>query len=652
MTLLAPRSRPPRATARTEARRGVDLRPALVGLLALGVAALGAKAWGQDDTVITSHGYSFYGDLKYPADYTHFDYVNPDAPKGGEVSLSRLGTFDSMNPYTRKGRAGVYSWSLYESLLGESLFSGESLPGDVYGEVYGLLAERLEYDEGKNWVIFHMRPEAKFSDGTPVTAHDVAFSHNLLLDQGLQSYAEAVRKRIPKVEVLDDHKIKFHFAPDISRRSLIDQVGGVPVWSKSWYEESGARLDESRLEISPGSGPYILDEVEVNRRIVYKRNPDYWGWDLAINKGRYNFDTIRIEYFADDAAAFEGFKAGEYRFRPEGNSKQWATAYDFPAVDRGHVVREEIADGSPPTPSGFVFNLGKEKMQDKRVREALSLAYNFEWTNESLQFGLFKQRSSYTQDTPLMATGVPEGAELAFLESLGDLVPAEMLTEEAVMAHTSNGERLNDRRNLRRASRLLEDAGWTVGDDGLRRNAAGELFTISFPLNSASSATLQAILTNYSNNVEALGIDISIEKVDPSQYTLRERDRDYDMIFDSYAAFLGTGTGLHQRYGSEAAEYSLFNPAGLASPLVDTIIDASLSAETREEEEVSLTALDRALRFERMMIPVWYNDVTWVAYWDIYEHPEDIPPFAVGALDFWWVNPDKEQALKDEGVLD
>jgi len=650
MTLLAPRRRPARAT--TTSRRMPDLRPAVAGLIALGLAAWGVEAVGEEDKIIVSHGYSFYGDLKYPADYSHFDYVNPNAPKGGEISLSRLGTFDSMNPYTRKGRAGVYSWSLYESLLGDSLYSGESLPGDVYGEAYGLLAERLEYDEGKNWVIFYMRPEARFSDGTPVTAHDVAFSHNLLLDQGLQSYAEAVRKRIPNVEVIDDHTIKFYFAPDISRRSLIDQVGGVPVWSKKWYEETGARLDESRLEISPGSGPYILDEVEVNRRIVYKRNPDYWGWDLPINQGRYNFDTIRIEYFADDAAAFEGFKAGEYLFRPEGNSKQWASAYDFPAVRDGLVKREEIADGTPPTPSGFVFNLGREHLQDKRVREALSLAYNFEWTNESLQFGLFKQRNSYTQDTPLMATGVPEGAELAFLQSLGDLVPEEMLTTEVVMAHSSSADRLNDRRNLRRAARLLEEAGWTVGDDGKLRNADGEVFTISFPLNSSSSATLQAVLTNYANNVEALGIDISIEKVDPSQYTLRERDRDYDMLFDSYAAFLGTGTGLMQRYGSEAAAYSLFNPAGLASPLVDAIIDASLNATNRDDEQIALTALDRALRFERIMIPVWYNDVAWVAYWDLYERPTETPPFAIGALDFWWVNPEKEQALKDAGALD
>ena len=247
---------------------------ALSGLsLAMIVAATLAQA---DDSakITTSHGYSFYGDLKYPADYTHFDYVNPDAPKGGEISLGVVGTFDSMHPYTRKGRAGVLSTIMYESLLGEGP-SGAAAPADVYAEYYGLLAERLEYDEGKNWVIFYMRPEARFSDGTPVTAHDIAFSHNLLLDEGLKSYADAVRKRIPKVEVIDDHTIKFYFTAGISRRSLIDQVGFVPAWSKAWYEKTGAGLNESRLEVSPGSGAYMIETVDVNRRIVYKRNPDY-----------------------------------------------------------------------------------------------------------------------------------------------------------------------------------------------------------------------------------------------------------------------------------------------------------------------------------------------------------------------------------------
>lgn len=608
-----------------------------------------ATVLAAQEKTTTSHGYSFYGDLKYPADYTHFDYVNPDAPKGGEISLGVVGTFDSMHPYTRKGRAAALSTVMYESLLGEGV--NGAAPADVYGEYYGLLAERLEYDEDKNWVKFYMRPEARFSDGTPVTAHDIAFSHNLLLDEGLKSYADAVRKLIPKVEVIDDHTIKFYFTEGVSRRSLIEQVGGVPAWSKKWYEETGASLNESRLEVSPGSGPYVIDDVDVNRRVVYKRDPDYWGNDLPFNVGRNNFDSIRVEYFGDDTAAFEAFKAGEYTFRREGDSKKWATGYDFPKAKTGDIVIEELPDGSPPVPTGIVFNLGKPILQDRRVREAIALAYNFEWTNESLQYGLFKQRASFTQDTDLMANGAPEGDELAFLQSFGDLVPSEMLTEPARMPHTSNPVRLLDRRNARAANKLLDDAGWPVGEGGVRRNANGETLKLNFLYNSATSSTLAAVMENFVSNVRVLGIDITLEKVDASQYTSRERDRDYDMLYDQYAAFLGTGTGLMQRFGSETAAFSLFNPAGLANPLVDKIIDRSLNASTRAEEYAAIRALDRALRYEFFMIPVWYNDSHWVAYYNQYEHPETIPPFSLGQLDFWWFNAEKAAELRASGAL-
>ncbi len=636
-----------RGMTRYHANRALEL---WVSFLVLLTMIYWASAAAAEDKMIVSHGYSFYGDLTYPPDYEHFSYVNPDAPKGGEIALSALGTFDSMNPYTRKGRGGALSTIMFESLLGDGN-GGISVPSDVYGESYGLLAERLEYPEGKDWVIFHMRKEARFSNGDPVTAHDIAFSHNLLLDDGLKSYADAVRKRIPKVEVIDDHTIKFYFTPGISRRSLIDQVGGVPAWSKKWYEENDARLDEARLVTSPGSGPYMIDTVDVNRRIVYKRNPDYWGKDLPFNVGRHNFDRIRIEYFGDENAAFEAFKAGEYTFRTEGNSRQWASAYDFPKVKNGQIIKKELPDGSPPTPSGIVFNLGREVFQDKRVREAVSLGFNFEWTNESLQFGLFKPRASFTQDTELMATGVPEGEELAFLQSLGDVVPADILTQEARVPHVSKADRLLDRRNLRRAMKLLEEAGWGVDANGKRVNAGGQPMTLTFLLNSAGSSTLRAVVENFASNLQAMGIDAIVEAVDASQYTARERDRDYDLVFDSYAAFLGTGTGLMQRYGSEAAQFSLFNPAGLASPLVDTIIEASLQAQSSEEERITLTALDRALRYEFIMIPTWYNDSFWVAYYDQYEHPEEIPAFALGQLDFWWYNQDKADALRAAGAL-
>ena len=379
-------------------------RRATLLLSGLGLAALVALAGpapAQDDTaetqaegskIITSHGYSFFGDLKYPADFEHFDFVNPEAPKGGEIAIEASGTFDSLNPFTVKGRAGALSSMMYESLLGEA--------ADDYNGAYCLLCESVEYPADKSWVIFHMRPEAKFSDGTPLTAHDVVFSHNLFIEQGLPSFSSGVKKLVLGAEALDDYTVKFTFADGVSRRSLIEQVGGGTVFSQKWFEETGARLDEPRFETSPGSGPYMLDSYDVDRRIVYKRNPDYWGADLPINQGRWNFDTIRVEYFADDSAAFEAFKAGEYTFRQETSSRQWANQYDFPAVQEGHVVKEDLPDGMPPNNTGFVFNLAKEKFADVRVREAIALAFNFEWTNESLQYGLFKHRESYYQDTP------------------------------------------------------------------------------------------------------------------------------------------------------------------------------------------------------------------------------------------------------------
>ena len=655
MLPLPGRRTPPRRDAQVNTKPADDQggQGWKLGLLALGLAsalAVQARADGHAEMIV-SHGYSFYGSLKYPADYTHFDHVNPDAPKGGEISFASVGTFDSMNPYSRKGRRASLSWMMYESLLGDMPTTGWSAAADTYGEGYCLLCTHLEYPKDKSWVIFHMRQDAFFSDGTPVTAHDVLFSHNLLLEQGLPSYAAAVKKRIPNAEVIDDYTIKFEFADGISRRSLIDQVGGVPVWSKKWFEETGARLDEARLETSPGSGAYVVDEIEVNRRVVYKRNPDYWGNDLPINRGRYNFDTIRVEYFADDTAAFEAFKAGEYTFRAEGDSQKWARAYAFPKVEDGFVKKVELPDGTPPTPTGIVFNLQKPILQDVRIREALSLGYNFEWTNESLQYGLFSQRTSYSEGTVMDAKDPATGEELALLQSLGDLVPAEMLSEPGRMPHTSNPDRLLDRRNLRKAMRLLDDAGWSVDDQGVRRNAEGQPLRLTFLFNSASSPTLSAVMENYVNNVNAMGVEVVLEKVDPSQYTLRERDKDYDLIFDSYVSLLGTGTGLHQRYGSEDAIISLFNPASLQSELVDTIIDASLAAQSREEEEYTLRALDRALRHEFIMIPVWYNPSTWVAYYDQYEYPDPLPPYALGQLDFWWFNADGNAALKDAGAL-
>ncbi|MFP7570869.1 extracellular solute-binding protein [Marivita sp. S2033] len=616
------------------------------GLLAIGMA-LGAQhvAAESHEEVVTAHGYSYFGNLDYPADYTHLDYVNPDAPKGGEIALGASGTFDSLNPYSRKGSSGALTSIQYDSLIEASV--------DAVGQYYGVVAHTLEYPESRDWVIFHMRPEATFWDGTPVTAEDVVYSHRLFVEQGLPSYAQAVGRMVTGAEALDEHTVKFTFDPALSKRSRIETVGNTPIFSKAWFEaDESRRLDEPRLEVAVGSGPYKLDSYDINRRIVYKRRDDYWGKDVPFNKGRHNYDTIRIEYFSDQTASFEAFKSGEYTIRVESDPKLWASGYDFPKIQSGAIVKYELPDGSPPNPTGFVFNLAKPQFSDRRVREAISLAFNFEWTNESLLFGLYSPRASFVEGTPIEAKDVPTGAELEFFEALGDIVPPEVISDPVRMFHSSDGSRLSDRGNMRKASALLNDAGWTVGDDGIRRNDQGQPLEITmlYPTNIQDS--VDAMHETYAQNLEQLGIMVNLEKVDPSQYTNRRRDRDYDMLYSTrYGSFLSTGGGLTQMYGSKEAEFSLFNPAGLASPLVDAILEASFTASSQEETDVALMALDRALRHEFFIVPTGYIADHWVAAYDMYEFPKALPPYDLGYLDLWWVNEDKAAALRASGAL-
>jgi len=604
--------------------------------LALAFAAVEARAESHE-TIITAHGYSTFGDLKYPADFAHLDYVNPDAPKGGEISIWSQGTFDNFNPYAREGRAGALATVGYESLL-----AGTS---DEISAEYCLVCSSLEYPESEDWVIFHMRPEARFSDGTPLTAQDVVFSHNILLEQGLPSYAEAVRALIPTVEALDDYTVKFTFAPDVPRKNLINQAGGVPIFSKAWFESHDVRLDEPSFEMSPGSGPYMLDSYTVNEQIIYRRNPDYWGNELPINVGRNNFDTIRVEYFADSTAAFEAFKAGEFTFRQENSSLSWATGYDFPAINNGWVVRDELEDGSLPGATGFVFNLRRERFQDIRVRQALALMYNFTWTNDSLQYGLFRQRESFWQGSDLAAKGVPEGRELELLQSVADLIDPAILTEEVTMPHVS-GDRQVDRGNLRLASDLLDQAGWVVGADGMRAKD-GQPLTLEFL---SISPSFDRIITPYVESLRQLGVDATYNRVDPAQYTNRERAFDWDMIFDGYSNGLEEGIGLDQRFGSDGVG-DVFNPSGYSSPAVDKLIEAVVAAEDREEMAAAVRAIDRIMRRELFIVPVWYLGKYWVAYYDMYEHPENLPPYGLGYLDYWWYNADKAEALRAAGAL-
>ncbi|ARO14041.1 microcin C transport system substrate-binding protein [Ketogulonicigenium robustum] len=632
----------PRSAAKAIAQRRTDWRSiAWAGALGVfGAVILAGAVKAQDAPTITTHGFTTFGDLselKYPADFQHLDYVNPDAPKGGTISIWAQGTFDNFNPYSREGRAGALANIGYESLL--------ETTADTVSDAYCLLCATIEYPENQDWVIFHMRPEARFSDGTPLTAHDVVFSHNLLLEQGLPSYASAVGEVILTVEALDDYTVKFTFAPDAPRKGLILQAGAVPVFSQAWYESSGARLDKIQVETSPGSGPYVRDDFSYSSYITYRRNPDYWGADLPINQGRANFDTIRVVYYADSNVAFEAFKAGEYTFRQENSSIVWATGYDFPALNNGYVLKDEMANGSLPPAVGMVMNLRRPQFQDIRVRQAIALMYNFTWTNDTLQYGLFQQRDSFWQGTALEAKGTPEGQELEDLQGVADLIDPAILTDEVTMPHTSGANQL-DRGNLRRALALMAEAGWESGPDG-KLMKDGQPLRIEFL---GYSPMFDRIITPFIENLNTLGIEANYNRIDPAQYTVRTRAMDYDMVYDGYDNGMEEGTGLSQRYGTYAVD-DVFNPAGYASPAVDKLIEDAVDAENFDEMAAAVRAIDRIMRHEMFVIPTWYNPNFWVSYFDMFEHPDNMPPYALGQLDFWWYNADKADGLRAAGVI-
>jgi len=449
----------------------LPMRPLVVVLLTTTIWLMFALAALAQDATIRSHGISTFGDLKYGPDFAHLDYVNPDAPKGGEISIWASGGFDSYNAYTIKGRAAALSTSPLESLL-----TGTS---DEIGSAYGLLAEGMEYPASRDWVIFALHSEARFSDGSPLTAEDVLFSYELLRDKGLSSFRGVITQMIASAEVIDPLHIKFTFTPDYPRRDVIQAAGSLPVFSKAEFLASGRDIEETSDVPYLGSGPYVFDSADEGRRVVWRRNPDYWGQDLPINIGRNNFDRIRIEYFADYEAAFEGFKAGAYTFRSEASSLIWATRYDFPALTNGWVIKTELPNGNISSGQAFVLNLRREKFQDPRVREAIGLMFNFEWSNESLFYGLYARTTSFWDNSELAASGTPTPEELALLEPLADQLPPGVLSDPAVMPATSGATQL-DRANMRSAAALLDEAGWVVGSDGIRRNAKGEKLVVEF----------------------------------------------------------------------------------------------------------------------------------------------------------------------------
>ena len=593
----------------------------------------------SDDHIIKSHGISTFGELKYEKDFTHLEYVNPNAPKGGEASIWAFGSFDSMHPYTTKGRSGSLSSIFFESLL-----TGTS---DEIDASYGLVAENIEYPEDRSWVIFNMRPEAKFSDGSPLTADDVLFSYELLKDKGLPSFRAVIEKEIEKVTIINKHKIKFEFKKGIPTRDLPASAGSLPIFSKKYYQTTGVNFEDSTLEPAVGSGPYTLEKMDVGQTIVYKRNPDYWGTNLPINKGRNNFDKIRIEYFADYNSAFEGFKGGSYTFRTEYMSKLWATGYDFPAIEKKWVTKKLLPNGDIAPGQSFIINLRRDKFSDVKVRKAIGLMFNFEWSNKTLFYDLYARINSFWENSDMAAIGKPSKEEINILREFESILPKNLINSEVAEVSVSSTKQL-DRNNLRKASKLLDEAGWDVGNDGLRRNSNGDTLDIEI-LNDSQAFT--RIIEPFIENLKSLGVNAKHTKIDNAQMTERERSFDFDIVTGNFPMSFTPGSGLKQYFGSETADVSIFNKAGIKDEAIDKLIQVVMAAETREELKISVRALDRVLRSFYFWIPQWYKNVHTVAYYDFYEHPENLPPYDMGLLDFWWMNETKFSDLKEKGAF-
>ena len=611
------------------------MRQALRLMACLAVFALPAMA--QD--TITSHGFSTFGELKYASDFAHFDYANPDAPKGGTMSFRGTGasqTFDSLNAFILKGEPAQGLERLYDALMVRAF--------DEPDAVYGLLAESIEYPEDRSWVIYNLRPEARFADGEPVTAEDVAFTIETLRTEASPVYRVLVED-VETVEVLSPTAAKVIFKEGANTRDLPGNIGQLDILPKHYYET--VEFDRSTLEPPLGSGPYVVEDTDPGRSITYCRNPNYWGADLPVTRGKDNFDCYRYEYFADSTAAFEALKSGTYVFHEENTSKVWATGYDFPALEKGWVKQEVIPDGRPGGAQGFWFNLRRPQFQDARVREAIGLMFNFEWSNATLFYGLYGRTRSFWQGSTLEAEGPPEGEELATLEEFRDQLPPEIFSVPAFEPFVSR-DRQTDRRALRRASDLLDEAGWEVGSDGLRRNSAGEVLGLDFVYDGPG---FERIIIPFVENLKKLGVRAENVLIDAAQMEERQKVFDYDMTVARFVLPLSPSVEMRTLYGSSTADQEgSFNLTGLKDPVVDALIERIIEASDRATLTARVHALDRVLRAKHIWVPNWSKGEHWLAYWDIFGRPETKPTYDRGS-DYWWFDQAKYDALKAAGAL-
>ncbi len=609
-------------------------RPTRRRILALTAGALSGAAALRDgitgvsaDDTIELHGLSSFGDLAYPPDFAHFNYVNPDAPKGG--TFSQIGpdqiynqnflTFNSLNTFILKGDAAQGMELTFASLMVRS--------GDEPDAMYGLAAAKVRRSADGLVYQFFIRPEAKFHDGTPLTAHDVAFSLAILKDKGHPLISQSLRD-FAGATADDDSTLTVRFAPKRARDVPLF-VAGLPIFSRAYY--ATRPFDEFSLDIPLGSGPYQVGRFDAGRFIEYNRVSDWWGAALPVGRGQSNFDVLRFEYYRDRDVGFEGFSAGTYLFREEFTSRFWATRYDFPAVKDGRVKRDEIPDDTPSGAQGWFINTRRPQFADVRVRGALNDAFDFEWTNKTIMYNAYKRTVSVFQNSDLMAVGPPSSAELALLEPFRSHLPAEVFGEPYTPpVSDGSGE---DRPQLRTAAQALQDAGCIIRD-GKRVLPNGEPITVEFLIDEPAFEPHHMPLIR---NLGILGIEATLRVVDPVQYRARLDNFDFDITIDRFSFSATPGDSPRSYFSAQAAAlHGSNNLAGIADPAVDALIEAIIAADSRPALVTACRALDRIIRAGRYWIPNWYKASHWIAYWDVFGRPPAQPRYFRGIPDTWW----------------
>jgi microcin C transport system substrate-binding protein len=616
-------------------------------VLGLGAGVLGAGALGTSslrpmfaaETGSGAHGISAFGDLKYPADFQRFDYVNPDAPKGGLFSLipptraynQSFFTFNSLNAYVLKGEGAQGMDLTFVSLMARA--------NDEPDAMYGLAAKSVQISPDRLEYRFKIRPEARFHDGSKLTAQDAAFSFNALKAKGHPLIIVQLRDLV-KAEAADDATVVVTFAPNRARDVPL-YVAGLPIFSKAYY--STRAFEESSLDTPLGSGPYRVGKFEANRFIEFDRVKDWWAAGLPVNRGSYNFDVIRYEFYRDRDVAFEGFTGKNYLFREEFTSRIWATRYDFPAMKDGRVKREMVPDETPSGGQGWFINTRRDKFKDPRVREALIYAFDFEWTNKSVMYGAYARTISPFQNSDMVAGGAPSPEELKLLEPFRGQVPDEVFKEPFVPP-VSDGSG-QDRNLLRKAQQLLQEAGLPV-KGGKRQLPNGEVLSVEFLLDEPS---FQPHHSTFVKNLGLLGIDASIRLIDAVQFRARVEDFDFDIAIERLSLSSTPGDSLRPYFTSQAAATKgSYNLAGVANPAIDALVERAIAAQSRAELRTACRALDRVFRAGRYWIPQWYANTHKLAYWDMFDHPEKLPRYAsrAGTPELWWYDAAKAAKLE------